>query len=148
MLAGVNDTPEDAPRCRGCSRAGGSRSTSSVQRAQGIAVPKPEAETVDRFRDILIAGGVQTITRERRGADIHAACGQLCAEAKEKMKRLQRLPIRAGGVAAGGGAPHSRTNYTPWGTPAVGRTGGTQGEKWVERRPLSAYSLKDVVKRG
>src|SRR5512141_1868755 len=21
-------------------------------------------------------------------------------------------------------APHSRTNYTPWGTPAVGRTGG------------------------
>jgi bifunctional ADP-heptose synthase (sugar kinase/adenylyltransferase) len=27
-------------------------------------------------------------------------------------------------VAAGGGAPHSRTNYTPWGTPAVGRTGG------------------------
>jgi hypothetical protein len=27
-------------------------------------------------------------------------------------------------VAAGGGAPHSRTNDTPWGTPAVGRTGG------------------------
>jgi len=23
------------------------------------------------------------------------------------------------------GAPHSRTNYTPWGTPTVGRTGGT-----------------------
>jgi hypothetical protein len=32
---------------------------------------------------------------------------------------------RAGGVAAGGGAPHSRANYTPWGTPNVGRTGGT-----------------------
>ena len=34
---------------------------------------------MDRFRDVLIAGGVQTITRERRGADIRAACGQLGA---------------------------------------------------------------------
>jgi 23S rRNA (adenine2503-C2)-methyltransferase len=37
----------------------------------------PEADAVDRFRNILVAGGVQTITRERRGADIRAACGQL-----------------------------------------------------------------------
>jgi hypothetical protein len=51
-----------------------------------------------------------------------------------------------GGVAAGGGAPHSRTNNTPWGTPAVGRTGGTvrpersragssHGEPRTEPRP-------------
>ena len=31
----------------------------------------------------------------------------------------------SGGVAAGGGAPHSRKKCAPWGTPAVGRTGGT-----------------------
>jgi 23S rRNA (adenine2503-C2)-methyltransferase len=37
----------------------------------------PSRETSDRFRDVLLAGGIQTITRERRGADIRAACGQL-----------------------------------------------------------------------
>jgi 23S rRNA (adenine2503-C2)-methyltransferase len=63
----------------------------------------PEAEAVDRFRNVLIAGGVQTITRERRGADIRAACGQL------RLAPTRALRCR--------------------GTPAVGRTGGTPGGK-------------------
>ncbi|MGE5700160.1 MAG: 23S rRNA (adenine(2503)-C(2))-methyltransferase RlmN [Deltaproteobacteria bacterium] len=37
----------------------------------------PSRETADRFREVLIEGGIQAITRERRGADIRAACGQL-----------------------------------------------------------------------
>jgi 23S rRNA (adenine2503-C2)-methyltransferase len=37
----------------------------------------PTAEVLDRFRNVLLAGGIQTITRDRRGADIRAACGQL-----------------------------------------------------------------------
>src|SRR4030065_676784 len=40
----------------------------------------PSPASVDRFRDILMGAGIQTITRERRGADIRAACGQLVAD--------------------------------------------------------------------
>ena len=37
----------------------------------------PPAEIVERFRDVLLAAGIQTMPREPRGADISAACGQL-----------------------------------------------------------------------
>ncbi|MBI5419308.1 MAG: 23S rRNA (adenine(2503)-C(2))-methyltransferase RlmN [Deltaproteobacteria bacterium] len=44
----------------------------------------PSPETADRFREVLLAAGIQTITRERRGADIRAACGQLRGAAEAK----------------------------------------------------------------
>jgi endonuclease-3 len=47
----------------------------------------------------------------------------VCPEGKRRTKA--HATGGSGGAAAGGGAPHSRTNFTPWGTPAVGRTGGT-----------------------
>ena len=63
----------------------------------GSPYESPRQETVDRFRDILQAAGIQTITRERRGADIRAACGQLCADAKEKLK-IQKKGVERGGL--------------------------------------------------
>ena len=100
LLAGVNDSPEDA-RALARSFRGARIKVNLIPFNPHEASPyrAPEAEVVGRFRSVLIAGGVHTITRERRGADIRAACGQLRTEAGG-----------SGGVAAGGGAPHSRTN--------------------------------------
>jgi 23S rRNA (adenine2503-C2)-methyltransferase len=102
LLAGVNDSLEDA-RALARSFRGARIKVNLIPFNPYEASPyrAPEAEVVDRFRNVLIAGGVQTITRERRGADIRAACGQ-----------LRTAPTRA-----------SRCR----GTPAVGKTGGTAG---------------------
>lgn len=78
MLAGINDSPDHA--------------RSLLRRLRGIPSkinlipfnPFPDSSyqsspqsNIDRFRDILLAAGLITITRKTRGADIDAACGQL-----------------------------------------------------------------------
>jgi 23S rRNA (adenine2503-C2)-methyltransferase len=78
LLAGLNDSEQDA---RDLSRLLGKA------RIKVNLIPynphehgeyaSPSRDVVDRFRDILLSEGVQAITRERRGADIRAACGQL-----------------------------------------------------------------------
>jgi len=45
---------------------------------------------INKFRDILIKGGLNTITRKTRGDDIDAACGQLAGRVQDKTKRTQR----------------------------------------------------------
>jgi 23S rRNA (adenine2503-C2)-methyltransferase len=94
LMAGVNDSPEDA---RALSRLlRGARIKVNLipfNPHEGSPYEAPPPETASRFRDHLLAAGIQTITRERRGADIRAACGQLRTEAGG-----------SGGVAAGGGA--------------------------------------------
>jgi len=92
MLEGVNDSPKHA--------------RSLIKVLQGIPCkvnlipfnPFPEtqycrssANTVDRFRDILIKGGLITITRRTRGDDIDAACGQLVGKVMDKTKRTRDL---------------------------------------------------------
>ena len=78
LLAGVNDSTEDAHALSRLFR-GARIKVNLIPYNPHEASPHraPEAEGMDRFRNVLIAGGVQTITRERRGADIRAACGQL-----------------------------------------------------------------------
>lgn len=49
----------------------------------------PQA-SIDRFRDILMAAGLVTITRKTRGDDIAGACGQLAGRVKDKTRRQQR----------------------------------------------------------
>jgi 23S rRNA (adenine2503-C2)-methyltransferase len=78
LLAGVNDSAEDALALSRLFRGGRIKvNLISCNPHEGSPHRAPEAETLIRFQKILIAGGVQTITRERRGADIRAACGQL-----------------------------------------------------------------------
>jgi len=86
LLAGVNDSAEDAHALSRLFR-GARIKVNLISCNPHEASPHraPEAEAVNRFRNILVAGGTQTITRERRGADIHAACGQLRASAGGKM---------------------------------------------------------------
>jgi len=44
---------------------------------------------IDGFRDILMAGGIMTITRKTRGGDIDAACGQLAGEVQPRSRRMR-----------------------------------------------------------
>lgn len=47
-------------------------------------------QTIDAFRDLLVAKGINTITRKTRGDDIDAACGQLAGKVKDRTSRSQR----------------------------------------------------------
>ena len=78
LLAGVNDSVEDARELSRLFRGARIKVNLIPYNPHGdspYAAPPPE--TVDRFRETLLEAGIQTITRERRGADIRAACGQL-----------------------------------------------------------------------
>ena len=55
-------------------------------------------QRIERFRNILHAAGMVTITRKTRGDDIDAACGQLAGEFQDRTRRRQRVSLaRAGG---------------------------------------------------
>ncbi len=45
---------------------------------------------IDRFRDVLSAAGLTTITRKTRGDDIAAACGQLVGQVDDRTRRRHR----------------------------------------------------------
>lgn len=47
--------------------------------------------TIERFRDMLMQAGLQTMTRKTRGDDIDAACGQLAGEFTDRTKRSAKL---------------------------------------------------------
>ncbi len=80
LLEGVNDSPEDARALARLFR--GARIKVNLipyNPLEDSPYRAPARDAVDRFREVLLRAGVQTITRERRGADIRAACGQLRA---------------------------------------------------------------------
>jgi 23S rRNA (adenine2503-C2)-methyltransferase len=77
LLRGVNDTPGDAVRL--ASLAGKMPVKVNLipynEASEGFSpTPLPAARA---FRDLLLARGVPSFLRRRRGADISAACGQL-----------------------------------------------------------------------
>jgi len=47
-------------------------------------------EAIERFRNIVVKGGLVTTTRKTRGEDIDAACGQLAGKVMDKTKRNSR----------------------------------------------------------
>ena len=95
MLEGVNDSPEHA------------RALAALLQNVPCKInlipfnPFPQtryrrssAQTIDRFRDILLAHNLVTITRRTRGDDIDAACGQLAGRFNDRTKRTQRRAIQ------------------------------------------------------
>ncbi len=57
----------------------------------GARFQRSTPEAIARFRDILLAAGLMTITRKTRGDDIAAACGQLAGQIIDRSKRTARL---------------------------------------------------------
>jgi 23S rRNA (adenine2503-C2)-methyltransferase len=78
LLAGVNDTPENA--CELVALLRGIRAKINlIALNSGPEIPfqTPSSASVEAFQQILIAAGIPAYLRRPRGLDIYAACGQL-----------------------------------------------------------------------
>jgi 23S rRNA (adenine2503-C2)-methyltransferase len=85
MLAGVNDSPQDAKRL--VSLLDGIRAKVNLiplNEAAGIPFSRPADGRVDEFARILADRHLTVSVRRSRGRDIRAACGQLIVEGVEK----------------------------------------------------------------
>jgi 23S rRNA (adenine2503-C2)-methyltransferase len=81
MLAGVNDTPDDARRLvRLLNGLRAKVNLLPLNEAPGIPFTRPSDERVDAFASMLAERGVTVSVRKSRGRDIRAACGQLLVE--------------------------------------------------------------------
>src|SRR5712692_3571706 len=81
LLAGVNDSPQDARRLARLVAGGKSKvNLIPLNAAAGIPFERPSDEAVDRFARIVSEHGVIVSVRKSRGRDIRAACGQLIVE--------------------------------------------------------------------
>lgn len=78
MLAGINDTPDQAQALTRLLRDIPSKvNLIPFNPFPGTEYRRSPPENIERFRDILLNAGIITITRKTRGAEIDAACGQL-----------------------------------------------------------------------
>ncbi|BCS31322.1 dual-specificity RNA methyltransferase RlmN [Luteitalea sp. TBR-22] len=81
MLAGVNDTIEDARRLvRLLNGLKAKVNLLPLNEAAGIPYRRPSDETVDAFAQVLANAHITVSVRKSRGRDIRAACGQLAVE--------------------------------------------------------------------
>ncbi|GAV19626.1 23S rRNA (adenine2503-C2)-methyltransferase [Mariprofundus micogutta] len=88
MLAGVNDSIEDAGRlCELVSGLGCTVNLLPFNPYAGAAYECPDETTVSAFRSVLVEAGIIAVVRESRGRDISAACGQLKTETVARRKK-------------------------------------------------------------
>ena len=84
MLAGVNDTPDDAKRlARLLNGIQAKVNLLPLNEAAGIPFERPSDEAINRFGRMLSDRGVTVSVRKSRGRDIRAACGQLITESSK-----------------------------------------------------------------
>ena len=97
MLAGVNDSIEDARRL--AKLLTGIRSKVNLlplNEAAGIPFQRPSDDAVNRFARTLAERGVTVSVRKSRGRDIRAACGQLITESARTQAPGRRLATLMG----------------------------------------------------
>jgi 23S rRNA (adenine2503-C2)-methyltransferase len=90
MLAGVNDSPQDAKRL--VSLLSGLRAKVNLiplNEAAGIPFSRPSDGRVDAFARILADRRLTVSVRKSRGRDIRAACGQLIVDGAQKSSGQQ-----------------------------------------------------------
>jgi 23S rRNA (adenine2503-C2)-methyltransferase len=97
MLDGVNDLPEHARELAKLLRGHPAKvNLIPFNPFPGTRFTRSSNEAVERFRDLLIKGGVMATIRRTRGDDIDAACGQLAGRVNDRvMNRLRdkKFPI-------------------------------------------------------
>ena len=97
MLAGVNDSPEDARRlAKLLSGVKSKVNLIPLNAAAGIPFERPADEVVDRFARILADHHLTVSVRKSRGRDIRAACGQLIVEGQKKSAAQQLATLAFG----------------------------------------------------
>jgi 23S rRNA (adenine2503-C2)-methyltransferase len=91
MLDGINDRPEHARELAGLLRGHQAKvNLIPFNTFPGTRYRRSPAESIRRFRDLLMQGGVMATIRKTRGDDIDAACGQLRGQV------LDRTQVRLG----------------------------------------------------
>jgi 23S rRNA (adenine2503-C2)-methyltransferase len=93
MLAGVNDSPEDARRLvKVLSGVKAKVNLLPLNAAAGIPFDRPADDRVNAFAKILVDKGLMVSVRKSRCRDIRAACGQLIVEGQgARRSAAQRL---------------------------------------------------------
>jgi 23S rRNA (adenine2503-C2)-methyltransferase len=85
LLAGVNDSPQDARKlAKLVSSVKSKVNLIPLNAAAGIPFERPSDEAIDRFAKIVADHGVTVSVRKSRGRDIRAACGQLIVDGPRK----------------------------------------------------------------
>ena len=91
MLDGVNDSADHARQLAALLRGRPAKiNLIPFNPFPGSGYTRSAQDTINQFRDILIAADLITITRKTRGDDINAACGQLVGKVLPRAKRLQK----------------------------------------------------------
>jgi 23S rRNA (adenine2503-C2)-methyltransferase len=94
MLAGVNDTSDDARRLVNLlSGIKAKVNLIPLNPAAGIPFERPSDDRVDRFAQILADRHVTVSVRKSRGRDIRAACGQLIVEGGTRKTAAQQMAL-------------------------------------------------------
>jgi 23S rRNA (adenine2503-C2)-methyltransferase len=94
LLAGVNDTPDDARRlARLLSGIKSKVNLIPLNPAPGIPYERPSDDRIDRFAQILADRHLTVSVRKSRGRDIRAACGQLIVEGGTKKTAAQQMAL-------------------------------------------------------
>ena len=87
MLAGVNDSDEDARRLvKVLAGVKAKVNLLPLNAAPGIPFERPSDERINSFAKILADRGLMVSVRKSRGRDIRAACGQLIVEGQSNKK--------------------------------------------------------------
>jgi 23S rRNA (adenine2503-C2)-methyltransferase len=95
LIKGVNDSPEDALRlARLLSPLRCKINLIPLNPCPEIPLERPREEDVEQFQEALRQRGVSAFIRQSRGADIRAACGQLCFDHRQVRKRTAELDPR------------------------------------------------------
>jgi 23S rRNA (adenine2503-C2)-methyltransferase len=97
LLAGVNDSPDDARRL--AKLLAGVKSKVNLiplNAAAGIPFERPSDAAIDQFAGILADRGLTVSVRKSRGRDIRAACGQLIVEGQKKSAGQQLATVAFG----------------------------------------------------
>jgi 23S rRNA (adenine2503-C2)-methyltransferase len=85
LLAGVNDSPDDARQlAKLLSGVKSKVNLIPLNAAPGIPFERPSDAAIDQFAGILADRGLIVSVRKSRGRDIRAACGQLIVEGQQR----------------------------------------------------------------
>jgi 23S rRNA (adenine2503-C2)-methyltransferase len=91
MLDGYNDKPEHARELAQLLRGRPAKvNLIPFNPFPGTRFKRSTDEAVERFRDLLIKGGVIATIRRTRGDDIDAACGQLAGRVNDRVMNRMR----------------------------------------------------------
>jgi 23S rRNA (adenine2503-C2)-methyltransferase len=94
MLDGINDSADHARKLVRLLRDIPAKvNLIPFNSVEGISYSCSPKLVIERFREEVLAGGLMTITRRTRGADIAAACGQLAGEVRDRTSRSARYAL-------------------------------------------------------